>query len=132
MSTFFIGDGNKEVTRRKGTVLTHVWNLPEEKRILVKCNQLGQPIGKEGGLLGQFLGTIARNGGYCPLDVNDWRKVKKDNADTILQCIQVCSMSQDIMVWTIIAIVSKYFNFTLPLSNFRQSSCILAHVRTGY
>ncbi|KAG2538550.1 hypothetical protein PVAP13_9NG425456 [Panicum virgatum] len=52
------------------------------------CNQLGQPIGKEGGLLGQFLGTIARNGGYCPIDVNDWRKVKKDSAETILQCIQ--------------------------------------------
>ncbi|KAL5667830.1 hypothetical protein ACJX0J_020051 [Zea mays] len=33
-----------------GTVLTHVWDLPKDKRILVKCNQLGQPIGKEGGL----------------------------------------------------------------------------------
>ncbi|KAL5661208.1 hypothetical protein ACJX0J_028333, partial [Zea mays] len=62
--------------------------LPKDKRILVKCNQLGQPIGKEGGLLGQFLGTIARNGGYCPIDVNDWRKIKKDSAETILQCIQ--------------------------------------------
>ncbi|KAF8762864.1 hypothetical protein HU200_009002 [Digitaria exilis] len=80
-------DGD-EVTIRKKTVLTHVWNLPEHKRIVVKCNQLGQPIGKEGGLLGQFLGTIARNGGYCPIDVNDWRKVKKDSAETILQCIQ--------------------------------------------
>ncbi|KAF8654536.1 hypothetical protein HU200_061728 [Digitaria exilis] len=77
-----------EVTIRKKTVLTHVWNLPEHKRIVVKCNQLGQPIGKEGGLLGQFLGTIARNGGYCPIDVNDWRKVKRDSAETILQCIQ--------------------------------------------
>lgn len=85
----FIGDGNN-VIKRKGTVLTHVWDLPKDKRILVKCNQLGQPIGKEGGLLGQFLGTIARNGGYCPIDVNDWRKIKKDIAETILQCIQVC------------------------------------------
>ena len=46
-----IGDGNK-VTKQKGTVLRHVWDLPEEKRIVVKCNQVGQPIGKEGGLLG--------------------------------------------------------------------------------
>jgi hypothetical protein len=38
---------------------------------------LGQPIGKEGGLLGQFLGTIARNGGYCPVSAKDWRQVKK-------------------------------------------------------
>lgn len=72
--------------------------------------QLGQPIGKEGGLLGQFLGTIARTGGYCPIDVNDWRNVKKDNSETILQCIQVCSMLQYIMVWTIISIVAKYLN----------------------
>ncbi|CAL5068622.1 unnamed protein product [Urochloa decumbens] len=76
------------VAKRNGTVLTHVWGLPEEKRILVKCNQLGQPIGKEGGLLGQFLGTIARNGGYCPIHVKDWRLVKKDSAKTILECIQ--------------------------------------------
>jgi len=28
--------------------------------------------------------------GYCPLHIKDWRKVKNDNAETILQCIQVC------------------------------------------
>ncbi|KAL6900724.1 hypothetical protein ACP4OV_005400 [Aristida adscensionis] len=77
-----------KVAKRKGTVLTHVWDLPEQKRIIVKCNQLGQPIGKEGGLLGQFLGTIARNGSYCPVHVKDWRKVKNDSAQTILQLIQ--------------------------------------------
>ncbi|KAL6876430.1 hypothetical protein ACP4OV_013002 [Aristida adscensionis] len=65
-----------KVAKRKGTVLTHLWDLPEQKRIVVKCNQLGQPIGKEGGLLGQFLGTIAPNGSYCPVHVKDWRKTK--------------------------------------------------------
>jgi hypothetical protein len=95
VNLFLVGDGD-DITIRKRTVLAHVWNLPEEKRILVKCNQLGQPIGKEGGLLGQFLGTIAQNGGYCPVDVNDWRKVKKDSAETILQCIQVCYILQHI------------------------------------
>ena len=48
-----IGDRN-EVTKRKGTILTHVWDLREEKRIVVKCNHIGQPIGKECGILGQF------------------------------------------------------------------------------
>ena len=85
---FFVADGD-ELHMRKGTVLTYVWNLYEAKRIVVKCNKLGQPIGKEGGLLGQFLGTVARNGGYCPVDIKDWRKVKKDNAATMLQLIQV-------------------------------------------
>jgi len=85
---FSVGDGD-ELHMRKGTVLTQVWNLQEGKRIVVKCNKLGQPIGKEGGLLEQFLGTVARNGGYCPVDIKDWRKVKKDNAATMLQLIQV-------------------------------------------
>ena len=58
---------------------------------------LGQPIGKEGGLLGQFLGTIARNGGYCPVGAKDWREVKKNNAETIIQFIQVSLILQDIM-----------------------------------
>ena len=50
---------------------------------------LGQPIGKEGGLLGHFLGTIARNGGYCLVGAKDWREVKQSNAETIIQFIQV-------------------------------------------
>ncbi|VAI12910.1 hypothetical protein VPH35_081325 [Triticum aestivum] len=63
--------------------------MPDGARIVVKCNHLGQPIGDEGGVLGKFLGTIARLGGYCPLDKKDWRNVKKDGgADTILQCVQ--------------------------------------------
>ncbi|KAM0837942.1 hypothetical protein ACQ4PT_061311 [Festuca glaucescens] len=63
--------------------------MPDGARIVVKCNNLGQPIRDEGGVLGKFLGTIARLGGYCPLDKKDWRNVKKDGgADTILQCVQ--------------------------------------------
>jgi hypothetical protein len=86
---FLIDDGNEVPDKRKGTVLTHVWNLLEGDRIVVKCNMLGQPIGKEGGLLGQFLGTIARNGGYCPVGAKDWRQVKKNIEEMIIQFIQV-------------------------------------------
>jgi hypothetical protein len=86
---FLIGDGNEVPDKRKGTVLIHVWNLLEGDRIVVKCNMLGQPIRKEGGLLGQFLGTIARNGGYCPVGAKDWRQVMKNNAETIIQFVQV-------------------------------------------
>lgn len=58
---------------------------------MVKCNRFGQPIGREGGVLGQFLGTVARNGGYCPLDKKDWRLVKRNGGDkTILDFVKVC------------------------------------------
>jgi hypothetical protein len=64
--------------------------MPKGQRIVVKCNEVGQPIGEEGAILGKFLGTIARNGGFCPLDKNDWRYVKKNkNDETILLCVQV-------------------------------------------
>jgi hypothetical protein len=42
---------------------------------VVNWNDLNQPIGKEGGRLGYFLGTIARNGKLCSLSYTDWRKL---------------------------------------------------------
>ncbi|TVU01105.1 hypothetical protein EJB05_53463, partial [Eragrostis curvula] len=86
------GDDDDGRKKRGRTILKHIWDLPEGRKIVVNCNPLGQPIGKEGGILGKFLGTVARNGGYCPLDVNDWRNVKKNGgAETILQFIKALS-----------------------------------------
>ncbi|XP_044423029.1 uncharacterized protein [Triticum aestivum] len=80
---------DKEVRKRKRTSLPIVWNMPKGQRIVVKCNEDSQPIGDEGAILGKFLGTIARNGGFCPLNINDWRHVKKNSGEeTILQCVQ--------------------------------------------
>ncbi|XP_037439197.1 uncharacterized protein LOC119307204 [Triticum dicoccoides] len=76
-----------EVVKRKRTSLPIVWNMPEGQRIVVKCNEESQPIGEEGAILGKFLGTITRNRGFCPLDINDWCDVKKNfGEETILQC----------------------------------------------
>uniref|UniRef100_A0ACD5U8H5 Uncharacterized protein n=1 Tax=Avena sativa TaxID=4498 RepID=A0ACD5U8H5_AVESA len=72
-------DGNNDeaiTTRTKGRKkrkLKDIWNLPIGKRIVVKCNDLDQPIGKEANHLGNFLGTIARNGSLCSLSYKDWR-----------------------------------------------------------
>ncbi|KAE8805595.1 hypothetical protein D1007_18261 [Hordeum vulgare] len=80
---------DKEVRKCKRTSLPIVWNMPKGQRIVVKCNENSQPIGDEGAILGKFLGTITRNGGFCPLNINDWRGVKKNSGEqTILQCVQ--------------------------------------------
>ncbi|XP_051231061.1 uncharacterized protein [Lolium perenne] len=80
---------HKEVVKRKGTSLPVVWNMPKGQRIVVTCNEEGQPIGEEGAILGKFLGTIARNGGFCPLNINDWRDLKKNSREeTILDCVK--------------------------------------------
>ena len=74
----------------EATEVTILGNMPKGKRIVVKCNEGSQPIGDEGAILGKFLGTVARNGGFCPLNINDWRHVKKNSGEeTILQCVQV-------------------------------------------
>ncbi|KAM0823177.1 hypothetical protein ACQ4PT_071041 [Festuca glaucescens] len=63
--------------------------MPKGQRIVVTCNEEGQPIGEEGAILGKFLGTIARNGGFCPLNINDWRDLKKNSREeTILDCVK--------------------------------------------
>jgi hypothetical protein len=114
-------------------VMLKIWKSEREQfwRIVVKWNKLGQPIGKEGGILGQFLGTIARNGGYFPIHIRDWRKIKKDSGDTILQVIHVCNILQDNILKPSHGDPNSYFN-SLSLSDSRQSSCILVHVRIGF
>ena len=90
---------DKEVGKRKGTTLPVVWNMPSGYRIVVKCNENSQPIGDEGAIMGKILGTIARNGGYCPLNIKDWREVKKNGgAETILQCIEVIHNGKQNMI----------------------------------
>ncbi|CAD6204696.1 unnamed protein product [Miscanthus lutarioriparius] len=38
----------------------------------------------------------SRNGGYCPIGAKDWREVKKNNAETIIQFVQVRRCPDDI------------------------------------
>ncbi|AQK69288.1 hypothetical protein ZEAMMB73_Zm00001d015684 [Zea mays] len=62
-----------EVKRRGKTKLLQVWNIPRGHRIVVQCNELDQPIGEEAGIMGKFLGMVARNGNLCSLSYKDWR-----------------------------------------------------------
>ncbi|KAL5672113.1 hypothetical protein ACJX0J_016419, partial [Zea mays] len=64
---------NVEVKRRGKTKLLQVWNIPRGHRIVVHCNELDQPIGEEAGIMGKFLGMVARNGNLCSLSYKDWR-----------------------------------------------------------
>ncbi|XP_059302824.1 uncharacterized protein LOC132054881 isoform X2 [Lycium ferocissimum] len=49
------------------------------ERKLIVLNELHQPIGPTEAIvkeLGSFLGTLARNGTFCPLNVFKWKKLK--------------------------------------------------------
>ncbi|CAA0832892.1 Unknown protein [Striga hermonthica] len=87
------GDGDIEVNfhdesedrvKRGKTKLKDIWNLPKGHKIVVRCNELDQPIGVEAGFLGKFLGMVARNGCLCSLSYKDWRLLigkKEKNTD---------------------------------------------------
>lgn len=66
-----------------------MWTLPDGHRIIVDCNELAQPIDKAAGLLSSWLGTVARNGTMCPLDFDDWRKLKKIYGGFLIQQVKV-------------------------------------------
>ena len=57
---------------------------------MVHCNDLDQPIGKEAKHLGDFLGSVARNGSLCSLSYKDWRSLKTEiNVKAILDQVKV-------------------------------------------
>lgn len=81
---------NAETKERKKRKLKYIWNLPKGKRIMVRCNDIDQPIGKEGKHLGDFLGSVARNGSLCCLSYKDWRLLKtKTNVKAILYQVKM-------------------------------------------
>ncbi|XP_038699673.1 uncharacterized protein LOC119996968 [Tripterygium wilfordii] len=77
------------VKRTRGrTRLADVWELPADQRIIVPFNDLGQPIKAAGGLLGQFLDSIAKNGELCSLAKDDWRKFTKPEIQEMLKVVE--------------------------------------------
>ncbi|XP_021764422.1 uncharacterized protein LOC110729029 [Chenopodium quinoa] len=66
--------------------------LPDGQRIVVEVNKENQPIGDEGGVLGYFCGTVARNGSLCSLTYTRWDLLKKgcnkNNQKLILQEVE--------------------------------------------
>ena len=68
-----------------------VWGETEETSKRISFNKFGQPNDKEHtSTLAHFLGTLARNGKYAPLNVLRWDKVpEKPNKEQMLQIVKV-------------------------------------------
>ncbi|KAL8476899.1 hypothetical protein ACS0TY_029266 [Phlomoides rotata] len=43
------------------------------------------PIGGKSSMLCHFLGTVARNGKFCPIDVANWREMPRENKNNMLE-----------------------------------------------
>ncbi|XP_057993077.1 uncharacterized protein LOC110659855 isoform X1 [Hevea brasiliensis] len=68
-------DGRGRRFRKRGkTTMAAIWNMDENERIFLEVNEFGVPCSKEAAILGSFLGTIATNGIYAPLNITRWDK----------------------------------------------------------
>ncbi|XP_057805534.1 uncharacterized protein LOC131020622 isoform X2 [Salvia miltiorrhiza] len=76
--------GNKKKRARGPTCMPKVWGL--NKNFNVSFNELGQPNDrKQTSTLAHFLGTIARNGSFCPLHYTDWRLMPNSYKEDMLR-----------------------------------------------
>ncbi|KAG8374944.1 hypothetical protein BUALT_Bualt10G0048200 [Buddleja alternifolia] len=74
---------------RGPTCMPKVWGQPSDKLVEVSFNDLGQPNDQyKTSTLAHFLGTIARNGRYCPLSYQDWRLMPRSYKDEMLKIVK--------------------------------------------
>nr|CAD1838660.1 unnamed protein product [Ananas comosus var. bracteatus] len=73
---------------RGPTLLTEIWNLSEEERVVVDFNKRWQAIGNEGRVLASFLGIVARNANLTPLHIPDWRSFPMKEKKNILKLVK--------------------------------------------
>ena len=66
-----------------------MWQMRKGERIVVECNQLGQPIKKAACLLTSFLGTVARRPQLCPLGYAKWNDMLSTYKVELLRVIEV-------------------------------------------
>lgn len=75
--------------RRGPTRARDIWRLAEGERVVIRCNQIGQPVNKAARLLTSFLGTVARKGQLCPLSYAKWNDMLPAYKLEILRVVEV-------------------------------------------
>ncbi|XP_038974536.1 uncharacterized protein LOC120105861 [Phoenix dactylifera] len=89
MDDVHIQDGLGRVRRTRGpTRAQDVWSLREDEKIVVQCNELGQPIKRAASILSTFLGSVARKGQLCPLNYTKWNEMLPSYKVELLKVIE--------------------------------------------
>lgn len=67
-----------------------IWGQQPDESMVVSFNDLGQPNDQDKtSTLSHFLGTIARNERYCPLNYEDWRLMPDIYKEEMLRIVKV-------------------------------------------
>lgn len=70
--------------------MLEIWGRPPNlPPIKLDFDRFGRPIGTNQSKFSEFLGTIARKGTHCPLDVEDWHKIPTEYKKKMLHVIKV-------------------------------------------
>ena len=69
--------------------MAEVWNLPNDVKIPMKFNALGQPVGDEASVFANFTGCMARSHNLLSISYTDWRKVPNEDKEGCWQQILV-------------------------------------------
>ncbi|KAL8512964.1 hypothetical protein ACS0TY_019214 [Phlomoides rotata] len=85
-----IVEGSTKKAHRGPTYMRSVWGRPSNlPRFHVEFNEFGQPIDGKDSDLSHFLGSIARNGRFCPIDVMDWREMPSRKKTDMLDAVKL-------------------------------------------
>ncbi|KAH6787388.1 hypothetical protein C2S52_006940 [Perilla frutescens var. hirtella] len=75
---------------RGPTYMQSIWGrAPNLPPIHVEYNEFGQPIGDENSKLCHFLGSISRNGKYCPIDIKNWHAMPSTKKTEMLEVVKL-------------------------------------------
>ncbi|XP_027157821.1 uncharacterized protein LOC113759443 [Coffea eugenioides] len=110
-------DENSQRKTRGPTYMTEIWGKPSScHRYKVRFDKDGEPVGKNKSKFTEFLGTIARNGKYAPLDVTDWREMTNDKKQDMLVLVkEKFRLSPGADFWTLKSIGKKWRNWKSAL-----------------
>ncbi|XP_075482534.1 uncharacterized protein LOC142522850 isoform X5 [Primulina tabacum] len=98
-----------EKKTRGPTFMKEIWGRPITlPRIKIRCDDMGRPIGSRRNKFTEFLGTLARNDKFCPIDVEDWHKMPLDSKKKMLDVIkEKYDLPPGTKSWTLRSIATK-------------------------
>ncbi|KAK8483218.1 hypothetical protein V6N13_024972 [Hibiscus sabdariffa] len=74
--------GNINCKKVRGvTLMSEIWELPEGQRVIVKINNLFQPVGEESTCLCRFIGTMVRKAEFVPINYLNWHEMPNNRKE---------------------------------------------------
>ncbi|XP_073135786.1 uncharacterized protein [Henckelia pumila] len=112
-----IESDDAEKKTRGPTFMKEIWGRPSTlPHIKIQCDDMGRPIGSRRNKFTDFLGTLARNGKFCPIDVEGCHKMPLDTKKKMLDVVkEKYDLPPGTESWTLNSIETKWRNWKSEL-----------------